>query len=108
MVYTQENCKICGKDIKFKAYSIDQIRKDVCRKCRFDLLKIEPHKTMSNEERIKLLLKKRSEEEICDNCGEKRKAHIDYFGTGKKNVCHYRKSMHFKLNKTEAPSSSHG
>lgn len=37
-------------------------------------------------------------EDICDNCGEKRKNHIDYFGTGKKNVCPHRKSMHFKLN----------
>ena len=56
-----ENCKICGKDIRKRAYTLDGIRKDVCRKCRFDLLKIEPNKTMPDEKRIKLLLEQRKQ-----------------------------------------------
>lgn len=57
-----DKCKICGKDILKRAYTLDGITKDVCRKCRFDLLEIEPHKTMPNEDRIKLLLEKREKE----------------------------------------------
>ncbi len=34
-------------------------------------------------------------EERCNNCGKLRADHIDYFNTGKKNVCPYRKSMKF-------------
>ena len=36
-----------------------------------------------------------SKRDICDNCGEKMKNHIDYFNTGKKDVCPHRKSMKF-------------
>ncbi len=31
----------------------------------------------------------------CNNCGEEENRHIDYFDTGKKNVCPYRRSMTF-------------
>lgn len=43
-----------------------------------------------------------NEEDICENCGERRKYHIDYFETGKKNVCPHRKSMKFALSKKQA------
>ena len=33
--------------------------------------------------------------ERCINCGERRNRHIDYFNTGKKDVCPNRKSMKF-------------
>ncbi|KKK58311.1 hypothetical protein LCGC14_3045710 [marine sediment metagenome] len=34
-------------------------------------------------------------QERCGNCGERRSEHIDYFDTGKKNICPHRKSMEF-------------
>lgn len=37
------------------------------------------------------------EHQICYNCGQEKISHIDYFDTGKKNVCPHRKSMKFVL-----------
>lgn len=57
------NCRVCEKYIIFRAYSLDGIRKDVCRKCCNDIRKIEPDRTMPTEERIKILLEKRKNEQ---------------------------------------------
>lgn len=35
-------------------------------------------------------------DDICANCGYEKIGHIDYFDTGKKNVCPFRKSMKYR------------
>lgn len=44
------------------------------------------------------------ENKICANCGKLESEHIDYFKTGKKNVCPHRKSMTFQLKEKESLS----
>ena len=38
---------------------------------------------------------KKEAESKCDNCGKRRIDHIDYFDTGRKNVCPHRCSINF-------------
>ena len=52
-------CRICKKELKYRRYTIDGIYQDVCRKCQIDYRNTEPHKTMSEEKRIEILLIKR-------------------------------------------------
>ena len=54
-----ENCIVCKKELKYRAYTVDGIYKDMCRKCQRDYRNTEPDKTMSKESRIKILLESR-------------------------------------------------
>jgi len=52
-------CRICKKELKNRGYTLDGISYNCCRKCQKDFWQTEPHKVMSIEERIKILLKTR-------------------------------------------------
>jgi len=45
--------------LKYRYFSLDGIRKDVCKKCMIDYQNTMPHKTMPEEKRIEILLKNR-------------------------------------------------
>ena len=64
-------CIICKKELNYKFYTIDGIRKNTCRKCQRDFRNTEPNKTMPHEKRIEILLENRrakinkEKDEIC-------------------------------------------